>query len=72
MLLRTSYNNRKYIYLKYLFGGHVALFLADARSVFEEEHVKDLDMMDRNNSTHLRKLTNIFLRNETIPGLVLF
>ena len=61
--LRTSYNNRNIIFLKYLFNGHATLLLFYARSVFEAEHMRGLALMDRNKVTHLRKEIRISLED---------
>ena len=58
VLLLTSrelHITMKTLSLKYLIFGCAALVLFDKKEMFESDHVKDLDRMNRNKGTNLRK-----------------
>ena len=50
----TSYNNRN-TFFEYVFDGRSSLLPFDAREMFEAEHIKDLDLIDRDKGTHIWK-----------------
>ena len=55
LIFRAIHITTETLFLKYFFGGRYGLLSSNARAVFKAYHMKDLNLMDRNNGTHIRK-----------------